>query len=131
MAKMATSRDLAHLLDLERPLPETLKLMAKEKGTDVGDLVVIMLDRPRHEAMSEIRCSPRCGPADLRLVADVADVAVSRSFEAGEVQLPFAGRYSLSPTVRRASARRYSPTLMRGVRQGAIGSTASSDTPGP
>jgi fructose-1,6-bisphosphatase II len=56
MLKMATSRDLAHLLDLDRPLAETLKLMAEEKGIDVGDLVVIMLDRPRHEeAMTEIR----------------------------------------------------------------------------
>jgi fructose-1,6-bisphosphatase II len=56
MMKMATSRDLAPLLDLDRPLPETLTLMAQEKGVSVGDLVVIMLDRPRHEdAMSEIR----------------------------------------------------------------------------
>ncbi len=56
MMKMATSRDLAGLLDLDRPLPETLQLMAKEKGVAVGDLVVIMLDRPRHEdAMKEIR----------------------------------------------------------------------------
>jgi fructose-1,6-bisphosphatase II len=56
MLKAATSRDLAHLLDLDRPLGETLKLMAKEKDADVGDLVVIMLDRPRHEdAMKEIR----------------------------------------------------------------------------
>ncbi len=56
MLKMATSRDLGHLLDLDRPLPETLQLMAKEKGVDVGDIVVIMLDRPRHEeAIAEIR----------------------------------------------------------------------------
>ncbi len=56
MLKMATSRELAHLLDLDRPLAETLQLMATEKGVDVGDLVVIMLDRPRHEeAMAEIR----------------------------------------------------------------------------
>ena len=31
MLKMATSRSLAHVLDLDRPLPETLQLMAKEK----------------------------------------------------------------------------------------------------
>jgi fructose-1,6-bisphosphatase II len=56
MLKMATSRDMAHLLDLDRPLGETLKLMAKEKGVAVGDIVVIMLDRPRHDdAMTEIR----------------------------------------------------------------------------
>src|ERR671934_143237 len=54
--QMATSKELAHLLDLERPLGETLELMAREKGIDVGDLVVIMLDRPRHEeAMKEVR----------------------------------------------------------------------------
>src|SRR4051794_41925212 len=56
MMKMATSRDLAPLLDLDRPLAETLTLMAKEKGVAVGDLVGIMLDRPRHEeAMAGIR----------------------------------------------------------------------------
>jgi fructose-1,6-bisphosphatase II len=56
MLKMATSRDLAHVLDLERPLGETITLMAREKGVPVGDLVVIMLDRPRHEDyMHEIR----------------------------------------------------------------------------
>lgn len=56
MMKMATSRSLADLLDLDRPIGETLKLMAKQKGVPVGDLVVIMLDRPRHEdAMREIR----------------------------------------------------------------------------
>ena len=56
MLKMATSRGLAHLLDIDRPLGETLKLMAKEKGVAVGDLIVIMLDRPRHEEfMNEIR----------------------------------------------------------------------------
>ena len=56
MNKMATSKEMAHLLDFDRPLAETLELMAKEKGTPVGDVVVIMLDRPRHaEAVEEIR----------------------------------------------------------------------------
>ena len=56
MSKMATSKDMAHLLDFDRPLGETLELLAKEKGTSVGDVVVIMLDRPRHaEAVEEIR----------------------------------------------------------------------------
>jgi len=56
MEKMATSKDLAHLLDLDRPLAETLSLIAKEKGTPIGDVMVIMLDRPRHEdAVREIR----------------------------------------------------------------------------
>jgi len=56
MLKMATSRGMAHTLDPDRPIGETLALMAKEKGVPVGDIVVIMLDRPRHEEyMKEIR----------------------------------------------------------------------------
>ncbi len=50
MEKMATSKRFAHLLDLDRPLGETVELIAKEKGTPVGDVMVIMLDRPRHDA---------------------------------------------------------------------------------
>jgi fructose-1,6-bisphosphatase II len=58
MEKMATSKELAHLLDLDRPLAETLALVAKEKGTPIGDVMVIMLDRPRHaEAVREIRAA--------------------------------------------------------------------------
>jgi len=71
MLKMATSKSFAHLLDIDRPLGETLELMAKEKGTPVGDLMVIMLDRPRHEdAMAEIRATG----ARIRLIphGDVA-----------------------------------------------------------
>jgi fructose-1,6-bisphosphatase II len=49
MEKVATSPQLAHLLDLDRPLPDTLRLIAKEKGVDIGDVMVVMLDRPRHE----------------------------------------------------------------------------------
>jgi fructose-1,6-bisphosphatase II len=56
MLKMATSRSLAGCLDIDRPIGETLKIMAKEKGVPVGDLIVIMLDRPRHkEFIQEIR----------------------------------------------------------------------------
>ncbi len=56
MLKMATSPRLAHVLDLDRPLSETLALMAREKEVPVGDIVVIMLDRPRHEdAIREVR----------------------------------------------------------------------------
>ncbi|HEV2076104.1 MAG TPA: class II fructose-bisphosphatase [Thermoleophilaceae bacterium] len=49
MEKMAASARYAGLLDLDRPLGETLRLIAREKGTDVRDVTVVMLDRPRHE----------------------------------------------------------------------------------
>ena len=46
---MAGSPEIADLLDLDRPLPETLALIAQRKGCDIGDLMVVVLDRPRHE----------------------------------------------------------------------------------
>jgi fructose-1,6-bisphosphatase II len=56
MEKMATSPSLAYVLDMDRPLGEIVNAIAKEKGTDVGDVMVIMLDRPRHEQqVKEIR----------------------------------------------------------------------------
>jgi fructose-1,6-bisphosphatase II len=56
MEKIAGGPDVADLLDLNRPLGETLKLIAKRRGSDVSDLMVIMLDRERHDAaVEEIR----------------------------------------------------------------------------
>src|SRR3954469_16885742 len=56
MLKMATQPAYAHLLDLDRPLPETLQLIAREKGTGIEDVTVMMLKRDRHkDAVEEIR----------------------------------------------------------------------------
>ncbi len=56
MLKIAAQPSFAHLLDLDRPLGETLALIAKEKGTDVRDVTVMMLNRDRHnDAVEEIR----------------------------------------------------------------------------
>ena len=49
MEKMAGGPEIADLLDLDRPLGETIELVAERKGTDVGDVMVVVLDRPRHE----------------------------------------------------------------------------------
>src|SRR5436305_8430102 len=49
MMKIAAQQAYAHILDLDRPLVETLKLVAKEKGTDVRDVTIMMLKRDRHE----------------------------------------------------------------------------------
>jgi fructose-1,6-bisphosphatase II len=67
MEKMAGGEEIADLLDLDRPLAETLKLIAQRKGMGVGDVTVVMLDRPRHErAMREVR---EAG-ARIRLITD-------------------------------------------------------------
>jgi fructose-1,6-bisphosphatase II len=67
MEKMAGAEEIADLLDLDRPLPETLKLIADRKGAGIGDVTVVMLDRPRHEeAMKEVRDAG----ARIRLITD-------------------------------------------------------------
>src|ERR671935_3213169 len=56
MEKMAGSEEIADLLDLDRPIGETLRLIAKRKSCDIRDVMVVMLDRERHqEAVKEIR----------------------------------------------------------------------------
>jgi fructose-1,6-bisphosphatase II len=67
MEKLAGGEEIGDLLDLDRPLPETLKLIAERKNSAVGDVIVVMLDRPRHEdAMREVR---EAG-ARIRLISD-------------------------------------------------------------
>src|SRR5918912_792280 len=44
MEKMAGSEEIADLLDLDRPLPETLKLIAKRKDCNIRDVMVLMLE---------------------------------------------------------------------------------------
>jgi fructose-1,6-bisphosphatase II len=67
MEKIAGGADIADVLDIERPLGETLKLVAKRRSTDVSDLMVVMLDRERHQdAIAEIR---ECG-ARIRFITD-------------------------------------------------------------
>src|ERR1700761_7978080 len=56
MEKIAGGPEIADLLDLDRPLPETLGLIAERKKIDIRDVMVVMLDRERpHEAMAEGR----------------------------------------------------------------------------
>jgi fructose-1,6-bisphosphatase II len=56
MLKIAAQDKYADCLDLDRPLRETLQLIAKKKGTAVNDVTVMMLKRDRHDdAVKEIR----------------------------------------------------------------------------
>ncbi len=67
MEKIAGGPEIADLLDLDRPLPETLSLVAERKGIDIRDVMVVMLDRERHhDAMREVR---EAG-ARVRLIMD-------------------------------------------------------------
>jgi fructose-1,6-bisphosphatase II len=67
MEKMAGSEQIADLLDLDRPIGETLGLIAERKGTDMRDVMVVVLDRPRHEdGIKQIRAAG----ARVRLITD-------------------------------------------------------------
>jgi fructose-1,6-bisphosphatase II len=67
MSKMAGGTDIADLLDLDRPIAETLELIAKRKSMDIRDVMVVVLDRPRHEeGIKEIRDAG----ARVRLISD-------------------------------------------------------------
>jgi fructose-1,6-bisphosphatase II len=67
MEKIAGGPEIADLLDLDRPLPETLALISERKQIDIRDVMVVMLDRERHhDAMRQVR---EAG-ARVRLIID-------------------------------------------------------------
>jgi fructose-1,6-bisphosphatase II len=73
MEKISGSDDIADLLDLDRPLGETLGLVAERRGKAIRDVMVVMLDRPRNEdAMAQVRGAG----ARLRLISH-GDVSAS------------------------------------------------------
>jgi fructose-1,6-bisphosphatase II len=67
MEKIAGGAEIADLLDLDRPIGETLALVAKRKAIAVADVMVVMLDRPRHAAaLTAIHAAG----ARVRLISD-------------------------------------------------------------
>jgi len=73
MQKMAGGDDIADLLDLDRPLGKTVELIAERRELDVGDVMAVVLDRPRHEEGIQ---AIRDAGARVRLITD-GDVAGS------------------------------------------------------
>jgi fructose-1,6-bisphosphatase II len=56
MEKIAGGPQIADCLSLTDPLPDVVRRVAEAKGTEPGDVTIIMLDRERHaEAVEEIR----------------------------------------------------------------------------
>ncbi len=73
MNKLAVGPEAKGVIDIEKPITENLKAIARAKGKDVDDLTTIILDRDRHKEMiAEIR---RAG-ARIRLIPD-GDVAAA------------------------------------------------------
>src|SRR6185503_13195217 len=69
----AVGPQAASVIDLGRPLEENLAAVAKVKGYELEDLTVVVLDRPRHEAL--IQRIRRTG-ARIHLIPD-GDVAAA------------------------------------------------------
>ncbi len=56
MEKLAGAPEIADLLDLDRPLADTVRLIAERRGCAVEEVMVVVLDRPRHkEGIEAIR----------------------------------------------------------------------------
>jgi fructose-1,6-bisphosphatase II len=75
MDKLAVGPEACGVIDIEAPVEVNLKAIARAKQRDIDDLNVIILDRPRHEALiKEVR---RLG-ARIRLIQD-GDVSAAIS----------------------------------------------------
>ncbi len=67
MEKLVVGPSSKNHVSLDAPVGENLKAIARCLGRDVDDLVVIVLDRPRHE---ELIASIRATGARIRLIGD-------------------------------------------------------------
>jgi fructose-1,6-bisphosphatase II len=82
MEKIAGNSEIADVLSLDDPLADVLGRVAERKGMAVGDVTVIMLDRPRHEEQVE---AIRNAGARIRFISDgdVSAALFAVSAEAG------------------------------------------------
>jgi fructose-1,6-bisphosphatase II len=67
MDKIATGPEAADLIDLEAPVVDNIRAVAKGKDIHVEDVTVIIMDKPRHQGM--IRQIREAG-ARIRLITD-------------------------------------------------------------
>lgn len=73
MDKIAVSKQAAKVVNLDAPVADNIKKTAAALGKDVAEMVVMILDRPRHEQLiNEIRAVG----ARVRLITD-GDVAAA------------------------------------------------------
>jgi fructose-1,6-bisphosphatase II len=71
MEKLAVGPDAAGKVELDAPIAENIRRVAKAKNSSIGDVTVCVLDRPRHERIiKEIRDAG----ARIRFISD-GDVA--------------------------------------------------------
>src|ERR1700757_3877850 len=67
MEKLVVGPSCKDAVDLDAPVAENLKAIARRLSRDVADLVVVVLDRPRHQKLIE---DIRAAGARIRLISD-------------------------------------------------------------
>jgi fructose-1,6-bisphosphatase II len=71
MDKIVTGPEAAPRIDIDAPVAENLRRVAKAKGVAIADLTVVIIDRPRHEGIVK---EVREAGARIKLISD-GDVA--------------------------------------------------------
>ncbi|ONK24988.1 fructose-bisphosphatase, class II [Bacillus sp. VT-16-64] len=87
MQKIAVGPEAVGQIDINAPISDNLKAVAKAKNKDIEDMVAIVLDRPRHEA---IIAELREAGARIKLIGD-GDVAgaINTAFDTTGVDILF------------------------------------------
>jgi fructose-1,6-bisphosphatase II len=67
MEKLVVGPSCKNVVDLDAPVADNLKAIARALSRDVADLVVVVLERPRHEKLIE---DIRKAGARIRLISD-------------------------------------------------------------
>jgi fructose-1,6-bisphosphatase II len=67
MDKIAVGPEAKGVIDINAPVEENLRKVAKAKKRDVNDLTVVILDRPRHEKLID---EVRAAGARIKLIPD-------------------------------------------------------------
>jgi fructose-1,6-bisphosphatase II len=82
MEKLACGADIGDDLDLDAPIEDTLQMVAAAKRGRVRDLMVVILDRPRHDEMVK---RIRAAGARIRFIphGDVAGAMMAASPDTG------------------------------------------------
>ena len=73
MNKIVTGPEAAHVIDINASTADNIKAVAKAKNLAVGDITVVVLNRPRHE---QLIAQIRAAGARIRLIQD-GDVAAA------------------------------------------------------
>ncbi len=53
MKKLVTGPEAAEVVDLRKPVAENIAAVARAKGSQVEDVTVVLLDRPRHDKLAD------------------------------------------------------------------------------